>query len=346
VDKSSQDVAAFNVARKGTDVRRNVCDRYGQADASVRALLVVMTYVGAQDAFSVPTTDEKEVVETLATCSAHPALGVRVGPRGPHRGADDLDALGGEHLVEAGGELRIAITDEEPEGWTLFCQVAHQVPGDLGDPRAARVLRHAEEVDSSRAQLDHEKDVEPDEQGGVDAQEVRGQDAGRLGSQELGPRGSTSRSRPEPVATQDTADRSGRDPDAELPQLSLDPDAAPAPVLRAEPDDESDNVGIEGRTAGAGLLTPSPALALGNLSMPAQQGLGRDEERLPPGPGKYPTQGSEQSPIGRPVTQTSMKLSLEDLHLMAQHQDLDVLVPPGASCRHQVEDPTQPEVEK
>ena len=50
--------------------------------------------------------------------------------------------------------------------------------------------------------------------------------------------------------------------------------------------------------------------------------------------------------LTRSVPQTFMELAFEDLHLMAEHQDLDVLVPSGASCHHQVEDPTQPEVEK
>jgi len=80
--------------------------------------------------------------------------------------------------------------------------------------------------------------------------------------------------------------------------------------------------------------------------VPAQQGLGRDEERLPPAPGQQSAQRGEQRTIGPPVPQTPMELSLEDLHLVAEHQDLDVLVPFRASCRHEVEDPTQPEVEK
>ncbi len=59
-DEPSKNVAAFNVDGKGTAAWRIFCDRYGHADASVRALFVVMTYVGAQDAFSVATTDEED----------------------------------------------------------------------------------------------------------------------------------------------------------------------------------------------------------------------------------------------------------------------------------------------
>jgi hypothetical protein len=41
-----------------------------------------------------------------------------------------------------------------------------------------------------------------------------------------------------------------------------------------------------------------------------------------------------------------MELSFENLHLVAEHQDLDVLVPFGSPRHHQIEDPTQAAVEK
>ena len=56
--------------------------------------------------------------------------------------------------------------------------------------------------------------------------------------------------------------------------------------------------------------------------------------------------GSGESPIGRPVPQTSLELAFEDLHLVTEHEDLDVLVPFGASCNDQVEDPAQAELDQ
>ena len=107
MDEAPKDVATFNVGGKDSDVRRVVGDRYGEADATVRTLFVVVTYIGAQDTLCTATTDEQKLVRTLASCRVHPALGVRVGPRAPHRGADNLDAFRSEDLIEAGHEFGV-----------------------------------------------------------------------------------------------------------------------------------------------------------------------------------------------------------------------------------------------
>jgi hypothetical protein len=60
------------------------------------------------------------MVEAFMADGAHEALRIRVRTRRAHRGADDLDADRGEYLVEAGGELGVPVTDEEPEVPTLW----------------------------------------------------------------------------------------------------------------------------------------------------------------------------------------------------------------------------------
>lgn len=47
----------------------------------------------------------KGAVQQFSADGADPPLGMGVGDRGPHRGADDLGATGREDLVEAGGGL-------------------------------------------------------------------------------------------------------------------------------------------------------------------------------------------------------------------------------------------------
>jgi hypothetical protein len=80
--------------------------------------------------------------------------------------------------------------------------------------------------------------------------------------------------------------------------------------------------------------------------MPAQQGFGGDEEGPPPASRQEPTQPSKQSAIGGPVPETSMELTFEDLHLMAENHNLDVLVRFRPLFHHQVEDPAHRQVEE
>ncbi len=55
------------------------------------------------------TADSERPVEALFTYGPYPALRDRVRPRRSHRCLDHLYAFGGEHVVEAGGELGVAV---------------------------------------------------------------------------------------------------------------------------------------------------------------------------------------------------------------------------------------------
>jgi hypothetical protein len=53
---------------------------------------------------------------------------------------------------------------------------------------------------------------------------------------------------------------------------------------------------------------------------------GRDEESSPPFPGKEPAEGGQQRPVDRSVLDSAMELALKNAHLVAQDNQLDVLV--------------------
>jgi hypothetical protein len=57
--------------------------------------------------------DDQDAIEEFATRAADEALGDRVGPWCPHRGLNDADIERGEDGVEPGGELGIAIPEED-----------------------------------------------------------------------------------------------------------------------------------------------------------------------------------------------------------------------------------------
>ena len=79
----------------------------------MRAFSVVVLDVGAQDVFEVAAADDQERVETLVADGADESLrvGVRLGCL--HRRLDYCDSFAAEHLVERGGELAVAIVDQE-----------------------------------------------------------------------------------------------------------------------------------------------------------------------------------------------------------------------------------------
>jgi hypothetical protein len=67
--------------------------------------------IDAEDALELPAAGDQEPVEAVAADGADPAFGERVRPRRPKRGADDLDALASEDVVEGAAELAVTIVD-------------------------------------------------------------------------------------------------------------------------------------------------------------------------------------------------------------------------------------------
>jgi hypothetical protein len=99
---------------------------------------VVVRKVLGQDLLKMTASEDEESVQTLSADGADEALGEGVRKRGSNRGLDDPDALGAEHFIEAVGELRVPVTDEELDrSWTLgqdeirlrVCWVTHAPTG-------------------------------------------------------------------------------------------------------------------------------------------------------------------------------------------------------------------------
>src|ERR1035437_8544744 len=99
------------------------------------------------------------MIEALGADGTHESLRVRVCTRRAHRGANGLDADGGENLVEAGGELGVPVADEEPEASTGLFEIGGEVAGDLGHPWVIGIGGGTEDVDDASLQFDHEQHV-------------------------------------------------------------------------------------------------------------------------------------------------------------------------------------------
>src|SRR5437660_11014358 len=88
--------------------------RFGreQRESAVRALVVVMREIDAQHSLEASAEDQQPV-ETLAADGANEALRERVCLWCVDRRMDHFDSFAAEDLVEDGGELAVAVVDQE-----------------------------------------------------------------------------------------------------------------------------------------------------------------------------------------------------------------------------------------
>ena len=128
--------------------------------------------------------------------------------------------------------------------------------------------------------FDDEEHVVAAQEHGVDGEEVGRNDALGLGAEELGPdRPRAPRGGSQVVGAQDVRDAVLRHGDAELLQLADDPQVAPARVRSSESHDQLDGLLGESRTPWSSVrVGPAPS---NEGAMPAEDGLGSDEERRP-----------------------------------------------------------------
>ena len=82
----------------------------------MRALAVVVLSVGPERPIEMPSVEDERPVEALGPHRLDHPFGVGVGVPGPDRGADDPHSLRAEDSVEWAAELRVPVSDEEPDG--------------------------------------------------------------------------------------------------------------------------------------------------------------------------------------------------------------------------------------
>ena len=128
---------------------------------------------------------------------------------------------------------------------------------------------------------------------------------------------------PSSGSSEQGADRRRADADAELAQLALDPDAAPARVLPGQTEDERTELGIDRRPARATGPAVGP-LPLHELAVPAEQRRRGDEEGDPAVTRQDSTRRREEDPVDGPEPRSARR-PLQHPELMAQDEDLEVL---------------------
>jgi hypothetical protein len=191
----------------------------GLRQCAVQPVSVVVLFVLGERCCGVPLIGDQDPVEEFAANGADEAFGDRVGPRCLNRRLDHVDADRGEDGVEGGGELGVAIPDEEPEAAAGVVEIHDEVASQLGEPGAG----DTKDVHTPGGVLDDEERIQPVQGDGVEMEQVTGQDWPCLRTQKLSPGRSGSTSRwVDPGCMQDLPDRGGADPIAQTGELAMD----------------------------------------------------------------------------------------------------------------------------
>src|SRR5665647_1979322 len=263
------------------------------------------------------------MIETLVADGADESFGVRVRTGRSDWRADGLDTDRGEHLVEAGGELGVAVADEESEHPTGILQVRGEIAGHLCDPWAVRVGGGSEDMHDAALHFDDEQHVVAPQKDRVDVEEVRGNNALGLGGEELGPRWALSPGcRWETVAAQHGRDARLRHADAELLQLADDAEITPPGILPSQAADQLHGLFGKTRTTWSAVRV-GPAL-LDQRAVPAQDRLWADEERSPVFSRNKTGQEGDEGTVG-PGEAGTGDLAVQHGQLVAEYEDLSVL---------------------
>ena len=104
----------------------------------MRALVVVVRTVFAQDCLQVTLGNDQHPVQAFAPSTPHPALGVGVRPRCHQRSQDHSGTFALEDGIKASGELSISVVNHDPNVDTFVAQLPAQVASLLSHPGRIR----------------------------------------------------------------------------------------------------------------------------------------------------------------------------------------------------------------
>ena len=309
------------------DAGTRVTVRDALADALMGTGGVVVLLILGQDRPQVRPVQDEDPVQEFTAQRTDQALADRVHPRRLHRGAHDRGAGGLEDGIEGRGEVRPAVTDQEPEVPEPFAEIHGQVAGLQYCPLAGRVGGDAAEVHPAAAMLDEHQHVQPGQRDSIHVQEIDSQDPGGLRAQELPPgRAVPARRRVDARSAQDLIHGGRRDRDAELGQLAVNTTVTPQRVLAreadGEPGDAPDRRRAPGPASSAGVVFPG-----GEPAAPGQQRRGRDREHLRPAAARdEPGERGEPGPVSGVVPYPA-GVAAQHRVLVPEHQQLGALHP-------------------
>src|ERR1035437_3253116 len=159
VDQSTEDLGPLDGSvAVGTDLE--VRDGRQLLQRPMRPMRVVVALVFGQHVDELPLVEDQHPVQALSPDRADPPLGIGVALRSSRWAAQHLDTCVSEDGIEARGELRVAITDQETESVGPLPHRHHEVAGLLGNPLTRRMPCYPENVDPSGPDLKDEEHVD------------------------------------------------------------------------------------------------------------------------------------------------------------------------------------------
>ncbi len=238
----------------------------------MRPCPVAGRHVLAEHAGQLPLAADEHVVEARATRAPEEpcAHGMRLWRA--RRGPQDRAATGRRDAGARRPARAIVVADQ---GARALAEGGGLAPL-LGDPGVGRLARRAQVDDAPRGQFDDEAGAQRPEEAVGDREEVARPAVGDVVAQERRPR-LPARAR-RAVAAQLGLARALRHADAQLAQCAAAPRGTPARVLGRQPPDQGDGLRREGRAVRPRVRSPPPARPEPG-AVPAQQGLGLDEEQ-------------------------------------------------------------------
>jgi hypothetical protein len=130
------------------------------AERSVWPVGVVVVGVLLESDSGMPLVDDQNAVEEFAAGWCRRSVRRWHWPAVPVPVSDDADVDCGEDGVKGGGELGVAVPDEEPEAAAGVVEIHAEVAGLLGQPGAGGMGGDAEQVHPAGGALDDEERVQ------------------------------------------------------------------------------------------------------------------------------------------------------------------------------------------
>jgi hypothetical protein len=145
VDQSPEDLMASD---RGVEAGHDGRIMVGRVlvEALMRWVVIEMAHILVNDGAGVSLVVDQQSVGALLANAANEPLGIAVRSRRLGRDLDHIDAFGGEDGIEGGGELGVAVADQEAERGDPLPQVHQQVAGGLAGPGRGRMGGYTEQV--------------------------------------------------------------------------------------------------------------------------------------------------------------------------------------------------------